>query len=269
MAFGSMTDALPRTEGKPGMSDCGVPFVSIIIPAYNEVHRLEASIRALREYLAAARWSHETLIVVERSSDGTLDLARRITEGDPAITVVGHDMQRGKGYAVRAGMLRARGEIAFFMDADLSTPLSEMDAFLARFAIAPEVDVLIGNRRHAGSEILKRQSFIRMKMGQTFNTLLRAFGGIRFADTQCGFKAFRRRACEAIFSRQTIDGFAFDVEVLLIAERLGFKVEDLPVRWSNAEGSKVRLVRDSVRMLADAIRVRRLVARTLGREANP
>ena len=267
MPFDRRANELLRTAGKSEMSDSGEPFASIVIPAFNEVHRLEASIRALREYLGMVRWSHEILLVVERSSDGTLELARRLTERLPAFTVIGHDVQRGKGFAVRTGMLRARGEIAFFMDADLSTPLPELDLFLARFDSAPPVDVLVGNRRHPHSAILKRQRFVRRKMGQTFNAVLRAIGGVRLADTQCGFKAFRREAREAIFSRQKLDGFAFDVEVLMLAERLGFKVEDMPVQWSNAEGSRVRIVRDSFRMLVDAIRVRRVVAATLSQAA--
>ena len=250
------------------MSDRGEPFVSIIIPAYNEAHRLEASITALRSYLGTVPWTHEVILVIEKSTDGTLDLARRLASPGKGMEVLGHDVQRGKGHAVRAGMLRARGEIAFFMDADLSTPLAEMDRFIARFSVSPPVDVLVGNRQHARSEILSHQHFLRRKMGQTFNAILRTIAGIRMADTQCGFKAFRRAAREAIFPLQKLDGFAFDVEVLLLAERLGFAVEDMPVQWSNAEGSKVRILRDSCRMLADAIRVRRLVARTLaGRNA--
>ncbi|MEO6785432.1 MAG: dolichyl-phosphate beta-glucosyltransferase [Chthoniobacteraceae bacterium] len=245
------------------MSDSGEPFVSIIIPAYNEAHRLEASITALDGFLASVPWSHEVILVVEKSTDGTLELARNLAAGKPWMNVVGNDSQRGKGYAVRTGMLRARGELAFFMDADLSTPLAEMERFIARFSSGPPVDVLVGNRQHARSEILTQQHFLRRKMGQTFNAILRTIAGIRLADTQCGFKAFRRAAREAIFPLQKLDGFAFDVEVLLLAERLGFMVGDMPVHWSNAEGSKVRIIRDSWRMLLDAIHVRRLVAGTL------
>lgn len=252
------------------MSDSGEPFVSIIIPAYNEAHRLEASITALREYLAAAPWSHEVILVIEKGTDGTLDIAHRLAADAPWLNVLGHDFHRGKGYAVRSGMLRARGEIAFFMDADLSTPLPETDRFIARFSAAAPVDVLVGNRQHARSEILTQQHFLRRGMGQTFNAILRIIAGVRLADTQCGFKAFRRTAREAIFPLQKLAGFAFDVEVLLLAERLGFAVEDMPVQWSNAEGSKVRIIRDSWRMLCDAIRVRRIVARTLaGRHVTP
>ena len=245
------------------MSDSGEPFVSIIIPAYNEAHRLEASITALAQYLRAAPWSHELILVVEKSTDGTLELAQRLAGGVNGMIVVGHDVQRGKGHAVRAGMLRARGEIAFFMDADLSTPLLEIGRFITRFSAGTHVDVLVGNRQHAQSEILMSQHFLRRKMGQTFNAILRTIAGIGLADTQCGFKAFRWAARAAIFPLQKLDGFAFDVEVLLLAERLGFVIGDMPVQWSNAVGSKVRIVRDSWRMLMDAIRVRRLVASTI------
>ncbi len=243
----------------------GQPFVSLIIPAYNEARRLVASVQALRGYLSAVDWPHEILLVVERSTDGTLKLARELTAGQPAFRVLTHDVQRGKGYAVRQGMLAARGDIVFFMDADLSTPLAEIGRFLARLAGEPGVDVLIGNRQHAQSAILRHQSLPRRKMGQTFNAILRLLAGIRLRDTQCGFKAFRRRAVDAIFPRQTLDGFAFDVEVLLLAERLGLRVEDMAVEWANAEGSKVHIVRDSYRMLRDALRVRAVVERTMGK----
>ena len=245
------------------MSDGGPPFVSIIIPAYNEAGRLEASITELAGFFSSVPWTHEVILVIEKSTDGTLEVARRLATKIPCMEVIGHDIQRGKGYAVRVGMLRARGEIAFFMDADLSTPLSEVGHFMNRFSVAPPADVLVGNRQHAGSEILTRQHFLRRKMGQTYNGILRLIAGIRISDTQCGFKAFRRAAREAVFPLQKLDGFAFDVEVLLLAERLGFAVADMPVRWRNAEGSKVHIVRDSWRMLCDAIRVRRLVAKTL------
>lgn len=247
------------------MPDHGEPFVSIVIPAYNEVHRLEAGIRALREYLAPVPWTYEVIVVVEKCDDGTLDLVLHLSEGAAGFQVIGNRAHRGKGFAVRTGMLHARGEIAFFMDADLSTPLPEVDRFLARFEESPQVDVLVGNRQHALSAILKRQSFVRRKMGQGFNAMVRYITGMDLADTQCGFKAFRRPAREAIFPLQTIDGFAFDVELLLLAGGLGFTVGDMPVQWSNSPGSSLRIVRDSARMLRDAFRVRRTVAATLAR----
>lgn len=251
---------------KPNISASGVPFVSLVIPAYNEAHRLEASVRALREFLAYSRHPHEVILVVERSTDGTLELARQLTAGQAAFRVIGNPDQRGKGHAVRTGMAAARGDIAFFMDTDLSTPLPEIDRFLTHFEAHPEVDILIGNRQHAQSAIMKKQSFLRRKMGQTFNTILRLIARIRVKDTQCGFKAFRRTAREAIFPLQTIEGFAFDVELLILAERLSYSVADLPVEWHNAEGSKVHIIRDSWRMLRDAVRIRSGVEQRLARK---
>jgi dolichyl-phosphate beta-glucosyltransferase len=122
---------------------------------------------------------------------------------------------------------------------------------------------LIGNRQHAKSRISRRQSWLREQLGQTFNAILHAIGATQIRDTQCGFKAFRREAAHAIFADQQLDGFAFDVEVLLLAERLGYRVADLPVEWINSPESKVSLLRDSARMLWDALRVRRLVAENL------
>ena len=248
---------------KPNISALSEPFASLVIPAFNEAHRLVASVRALREFLAYSRHTHEVILVVERSTDGTLELARQLTEGQAAFRVIGNPDQRGKGHAVRTGMLAARGEIAFFLDADLSTPLPEIGRFLAHFEQHPEAAILIGNRQHAQSVILKKQSLLRRKLGQTFNTILRLVARIQVKDTQCGFKAFRRSARDAIFPLQTVEGFAFDVELLILAERLGYRVADLPVEWRNEEGSKVHIVRDSWRMFRDALRIRSIVERTL------
>ncbi len=259
MAFDQRSGQLIPKNLLTKMPENGEPFVSIIIPSYNEAHRLEASITALDEFLRGADWSREVILVVEKSTDNTLAIARRIAATRPWLDVVGNEVQRGKGYAVKVGMLKARGDVAFFMDADLSTSLGEIDRFIDRFAAAPSVDVLVGNRQHLRSEITVQQGVLRRKMGQTFNAILRLITGIRLQDTQCGFKAFRRAAREAIFPLQRLDGFAFDVETLLLADRLGFAVEDMPVEWKNSAGSKVRIVRDSFRMLRDAIRVRRLI----------
>jgi glycosyltransferase involved in cell wall biosynthesis len=203
----------------------------------------------------------EVLIVVERSPDGTLEIAREAARqqahSSATYEVIDNGPQRGKGHAVRSGMLRARGEIVFYMDADLSVPLAEIGPFLARFERDPAVDVLVGNRQHPSSRITRAQSWLRRSMGQTFNRVLGALALTRIRDTQCGFKAFRQHAAEAIFSRQRLDGFAFDVEVLMLAEQLGFGVRDLPVEWLNSPESKVSILRDSVQMLGDAWSIRR------------
>lgn len=246
------------------------PSLSIVLPAYQEARRLPPTLERLAALGAELGLPWEVLLMVERGSDGTLEIAREFAAGHAGFVAVDSGVQRGKGFAVRSGMLRARGEIVFYMDADLSVPLAEVRPFLAHFAAQPEVAVLVGNRQHAGSRITRAQSWLRRTMGQTFNRVLQAAALAPVRDTQCGFKAFRREAAQAIFARQKLDGFAFDVEVLLLAERLGYRVADRPVEWINSPESKVQLVRDSLRMLGDALRVRRLVEGTLrGASGNP
>jgi glycosyltransferase involved in cell wall biosynthesis len=239
------------------------PFLSIVIPAWHEAQRLPRTLEALAAFGAGLEFPWEVCIVVEQGTDGTLEIAADFAARQAHFAVIDSAPQRGKGHAVRAGMLAARGELVFYMDADLSVPLREVTAFIAQFAAHPEIDVLIGNRQHARSRITRAQSWLRRTMGQTFNRILQTVALAPARDTQCGFKAFRRAAGRAIFSRQRLDGFAFDVEVLLLAERLGYKIADLPVEWINSPESKVRIVRDSLGMLRDAVRVRRLVDATL------
>ena len=235
------------------------PFLSIVVPAYNEARRLPRTLDSLREFFGKFTRTYEVLFVVEHSTDGTLEIASEAARQQENFLAIDSGPQRGKGHAVRTGMLRARGDCIFYMDADLSVPLAEIDAFLAHFEAHPEVEVLLGNRQHARSRIVRRQSVLRETMGKFFNRLLQARGLASLHDTQCGFKAFRREAAHAIFSRQRLDGFAFDVEVLLLAERLGHRIADLPVEWRNSPDSRVRLVRDSLAMLRDLLRVRRFV----------
>jgi dolichyl-phosphate beta-glucosyltransferase len=147
------------------------------------------------------------------------------------------------------------------MDADLSVPLEEVNAFLRFFEGNPKVDVLLGNRQHARARITLAQSWLRRSMGQMFNRIISMLAITPFRDTQCGFKAFRGKAARAVFERQQLDGFAFDVEALLLAQRLGFQIADLPVEWKNSPESKVRIVRDSVAMLRDSLKIRRMVER--------
>ena len=235
------------------------PFLSIVVPAYDEARRLPRTLDSLREFGREFTRTWEVLIVVEHSTDDTLAIAVGAARKQENFLAIDNGPQRGKGHAVRSGMLRARGDHVFYMDADLSVPLAEISAFLAHFAAHPEVEVLVGNRQHARSRIVRRQSALREGMGNTFNRLLQTLGLASLLDTQCGFKAFRQPAAREIFSRQKLDGFAFDVEVLLLAQRLRFHIADLPVEWRNSADSRVRLVRDSLAMLRDLARVRRLV----------
>ncbi|MEP6669899.1 MAG: dolichyl-phosphate beta-glucosyltransferase [Chthoniobacter sp.] len=237
------------------MSDS--PYLSIVVPAYNEARRLPPTLTALVEFFRGFTRTYEVLIVVEQSTDGTLEIAAKQVAQQAHFQVVDNGPKRGKGHAVRSGMQRARGEIVFYMDADLSVPLAEVPAFLRHFEQTPKVDVLIGNRQHAMSRITRRQSPLREGMGKIFNRVLQTLALVDLRDTQCGFKAFRQAACREIFTRQKVEGFAFDVEVLLLAERLGYGVEDLPVEWINSPESKVEIVADSLRMLRDAWQIQR------------
>ena len=231
--------------------------VSIVIPAYNEAHRLPPTLDALAQWMSGFAWPVEVWIVVEPGTDGTREIATAAAARQPNLHVLANPEHRGKGFAVRTGMLAATGEYIFYMDADLSVPLRDVDRFVEYLRTHPEADVLLGNRQHPESKIVLEQSWLRRRMGQTFNLILRQLALAGVQDTQCGFKAFRRPAANAIFSRQRLDGFAFDVEVLLLTRKLGLTVVDLPVEWRNSPESKVHMIRDSVRMLADAIRIRR------------
>jgi dolichyl-phosphate beta-glucosyltransferase len=239
------------------------PYLSLVVPAYNEAQRLPPTLAKMGEFFREFTRTFEVLVVVEESTDDTLDIASAFAREQANFQVIDSRPRRGKGHAVRSGMLRAQGDLVFYMDADLSVPLQEVQAFLAYFAQHPEIDVLLGNRQHAQSRIMRRQTRLREGFGKTFNRVLQTLRLAPVRDTQCGFKAFRRPAAHEIFSRQTLDGFAFDVEVLLLAERLGYKIADLPVEWINSAESKVRLFRDSLAMLRDTFRVRRIVERSL------
>ena len=254
--------------------------LSIVIPAYKEAGRLPRHLARIVECCEAldlpraapdekGNGGWEVLIMVEKSPDNTLQAVRAAASGHPGVQVIDNGVQRGKGYAVRQGMLRARGEIALFMDADLSTPPTEVRKFLDYFAAHPEADVLIGNRRHPSSRIGQSQGIVRRSLSVVFNKLVRGRIGLGdCSDTQCGFKAFRHSAAAEIFSRQRLDGFSFDVEILVLANALGLRVVDLPVEWFDVKATTLRVLRDGWMMLRDISRVRALVARTL-REQPP
>ncbi len=232
------------------------PAVSIVIPARNEAARLPGSLREIRRAFPREDW--EFLTVIEPGSDDTEAVAREAADGDARFRFLVNRIARGKGFAVRTGMLEARGDMIFFMDADLSVPLRFVGEFLRA---AGRADVLMGSRRHPASVIPVRQPLARELSGRAFNRLLKLAGATRYADTQCGFKGFRREAAHAIFSRIELNGFGFDVEVLALAEALGFRIKELPVEWSDARGSKLRPLRDGMSSFVDAVLAARRVRR--------
>jgi dolichyl-phosphate beta-glucosyltransferase len=239
------------------------PLLSLVIPAYNEAHRLPATLGQIRDRRAAWDFDFEIIVVVEPSTDGTYAIAEAARSSLKELVVIGNPVHRGKGFAVKTGMLQARGELIFFTDADLSTPLDDLERALTRLQADNAVDIIIGSRQHRDSLILQHQNPVRELMGKTFNRFVRGLAGLAIADTQCGFKGFRRLPAHAIFRRQKTDGFAFDVEVLLLARAMNFSLVEMPVRWSNSPESRVRVISDSIRMLHDLTRIRRLVQATM------
>jgi dolichyl-phosphate beta-glucosyltransferase len=241
------------------------PLLTLVIPAFNEAARLPKSLVELQKHSSSWDFPYEVVVVVEPSSDHTLELANAAAKDFPELKVIGNSVHRGKGFAVRTGMLAGQGEMLFFTDSDLSTPLKDLDRAVALFRAQPEIDLIVGSRKHPDSQILQHQSPMRELMGNTFNRIVRALAGFKFLDTQCGFKGFRAEAAREIFERARIDGFSFDVEVLLLAEAMDFTVMEVPVHWSNSPESKVNVVGDSLRMLGDLVRVRKIVREAMSR----
>jgi dolichyl-phosphate beta-glucosyltransferase len=241
------------------------PLLTLVIPAFNEAARLPKSLVELQQHSSNWDFPYEIVVVVEPSSDHTLDLASAAAKNFPELKVIGNPVHRGKGFAVRTGMLAGQGEILFFTDSDLSTPLTDLDRAVALFKAQPEIDLIVGSRKHPDSQILQHQSPMRELMGNTFNRIVRTSAGFKFLDTQCGFKGFRAEAAREIFQRAQIDGFSFDVEVLLLAEAMDFTVLEVPVHWSNSPESKVNVVGDSLKMFGDLVRVRKIVREAMNR----
>lgn len=229
---------------------------SIVLPAYNEQARLPATLAAVFAYLEASGCAdYEVLVVDDGSTDGTAAAAEQFVSKHPQMRLLQNPGNRGKGYSVRHGMLEARGDWVLFSDSDLSAPIEEVEKLL-KAAAEQGAAVVIGSRALDRSLIQIHQSWFRETAGRTFNLLMRICTGLPFADTQCGFKLFQRRAAQEVFSRQKIERWGFDAEVLFIARKLGFKTIEVPVHWSHSEGTKVNMIRDSANMFIDLFRVR-------------
>ena len=215
--------------------------LSIIVPAYNEQSRLPGTLQKIEEYLAATAWEFvEILVVDDGSSDGTVAVAEAFAKTVANVRVLRNPGNRGKGYSVRHGMLEARGKWRLFTDADLSAPIGELDKLWAAVERG-NIQVAIGSRAVDRSLIGVHQSPFREISGRIFNVVMQVAVGLRISDTQCGFKLFRADAARETFSRQLIERWGFDVEVLYIARKRGFKIAEVPVRWDNVEGSKLSM----------------------------
>ena len=229
------------------------PYLSIVIPAYNEEKRLPPSLHTTLDYMSTCDYTWDIVIVDDGSSDATSALAAEILRGVDH-TILRNDPNQGKARSVRRGLLESRGEVALFTDSDLSTPIDEAEKLLG--AIADGADVAIASRQVRGSVIEIHQPWYREFAGRAFGTLNRVLLGHGIQDTQCGFKAFTRAAIEAITPHQQLFGWAFDAEMMLIARRLGLRIDQLPVRWIDAPGTKVNMLVDGPKMVMDLLRIR-------------
>ena len=229
------------------------PFLSLIIPAHNEQARLPASLPKIHEFLKAQAFSWEVIVVDSGSRDGTAQVVRDFTARWPELRLV--QVERpGKGLAVRRGMLAARGDYRFICDADLSMPIDQVPRFLP--PSMRDADIAIASREVAGAARHDEPTY-RHLIGRAFNVLVRRLTIPEIQDTQCGFKCFRRSVAEDLFRVQQVEGWTFDVEILYVALRRGYRIVEVPIPWYYNPGSRVRIARDSLTMFTDLFRIRR------------
>jgi dolichyl-phosphate beta-glucosyltransferase len=233
--------------------------LSVVVPAYNEEHRIRASLDRIVAYLVTQNISSEVIVVDDGSTDQTVVVSHERLGSIPH-KILSNGQNRGKGFSVRQGMLAAQGEIVLFTDADLSTPIEECEKLIRD--IQNGSDLAIGSRDVSGSKVERHQNILREFMGKVFNRIahVSAFRGIH--DSQCGFKAFKHNVAQKLFTLQKINGFCFDAEIIFLAQRLGYRVGEVGVRWINSPQSKVRIIRDSVLMFVDLCRIRLLHLKT-------
>jgi dolichyl-phosphate beta-glucosyltransferase len=227
---------------------------SIVIPAYNEGKRLAPTLDKVLGYVHQQGWDAEVIVVNDGSRDNTAQIVRTFAEKDPLVRLVENPGNRGKGYSVRHGMLKARGEVIIFSDADLSSPVEEIPKLLQ--AIESGADIAIGSRWLRAELQTKRQSLHRQFFGRIFNGLNRMILGLRFKDTQCGFKAFTRRSAQTILPLQQIERWGFDPEILFLAGKFGFRVDEVPVRWGHSGGTRINPLVDGAHMFQEMLRIR-------------
>jgi glycosyltransferase involved in cell wall biosynthesis len=235
-----------------------LPAFSLVIPAFNEEDRIGQNLRNALAYLRETSPASELLVVNDGSTDTTSAVVREVFSepGTIATRLLEHSPNRGKGAAVREGLLAARHSIALFSDADFSTPIDEAPKLINPIA-AGEVEVAFGSRALDRSLIGHRQPWRREQGGRVFNLIVRLATGLPFWDTQCGFKAFQLDVFRPILEQAKTDGFGFDVELLYLARKAGLRMREIPVRWNHYEGSKVSFARDSVRMLREIAALRK------------
>jgi len=229
------------------------PYLSIIIPAYNESDRIKASLQKAVDYLGNKDYEYEIIVADDGSTDDTVEIANTFHEKVRAVAL---PKNTGKGAAVRMGMLEAKGEIRIFTDADFSTPIYEIEKII--YSLKNNYDVVIGSRALDYDMVKEHQPFYREFMGKTFNKFVQLMVIKGIKDTQCGFKGFTAEAAKEIFSKAKIDGFSFDVEALYLAKKANLKIDEVPVEWYNDDRSKVNPITDSISMLIEIFKIKKL-----------
>lgn len=227
--------------------------LSVVIPAFNEGRRLSTTLEQITNFLTAWADEWEVIVVDDGSQDNTAQVVANFAAGAESIRLFGYAQNRGKGYAVRCGVLASRFETILITDADLSTPIEELEKL---YPLLADADVVIGSRSVSEAELLKKQGPFRNLCGKIFNRIIRLLQLTPFGDTQCGFKMWRKDAAQKIFPLCRVDGFAFDVEALLLASRAGLRIREVGVLWRNFPESKVRIVADSLGMFVDVLLIR-------------
>jgi dolichyl-phosphate beta-glucosyltransferase len=230
------------------------PLISIVIPAYNESARIG---KALGEVLRCVReraWNAEVLVINDGSSDRTAAIVQEFAQLHREVRLLNNAKNRGKGFSVRHGVLHAVGEIVMFTDADLSAPMEEAELLFD--ALRQGADIAIGSRWLQRQRQIHKQPLYRQFFGRCFNAVTRLVMGLPFADTQCGFKAFRRPVAQTIFQLQRIERWGFDPELLFIALKRGYKVQEVPVTWGHDERSRLSYLKDGIKMLEDVAYIR-------------
>ncbi len=244
----SQSDRPSTGAGKPQV------YLSIVIPVYNEAQRISPTLDKLIAYLSGQTWSREIVLVDDGSSDGGIALAQRKLDGLEDCRIISYGTNRGKGYALKQGMVASRGRFVLFTDADLSTPIDELDKILPWFDQG--FDIVQGSRKMPGAAVERHQPWLRENMGKVFTALSNLIARVDVRDVTCGFKCYRGEVAHDLYARQKLFDWSFDAEIIYIARRSHYKLKEVPVRWYDERGTKVHLIKDSVRSFLGLLTIR-------------
>jgi len=230
--------------------------LSVVIPAYNEEERILSTLERTNKYLSEQDYDYEVLVVDDGSKDKTVEIVNNFSKENPNVKLLKNPQNMGKGEAVKNGVLHSEGNIVLFSDADLSTPIEEIERLFKW--LNQDYDIAIGSRNIHDPEIKVEAILKRKLVGRVFNAIVQFFTIRQFQDTQCGFKAFKKDVAKELFSRQKFTGFSFDVEILYMAVKMNYKIKEVAVNWKHCDSSKVSIIKDSIKMFSDITKIKKL-----------